>query len=378
MVLELRIAGPGLDVSRRLQPGEPELVLGRDPECGVCLPDPQRNVSRRHLALWNEEGVLHFRVLSVVNGVEMPFGEAPPGARGVLPEGQVLRLADYSLTVGRRDDLPVQAADADPWAVFDNARPAPASPPGSETMPAAMLTGGFTVPRPEDDPFGDWGFETTFGPGSTGGDALQAGKLGPAPDLSAFFRGLGLDPAQLGPLTEGELEAVGRIARAAVVGLLELRDSVQGAIDAARGGDETVMAPRDADPLRKPDWAQDRKLQYMFGGRAAAAGLIGPERALRNLLTDLKAHEGAAQAATRETVEATLREFSPEALKSRLLAGGARLFEGARAWDAYSRHYAERGAELPAWARELMDRYFAEAYQREASRIKRETPTGPR
>ena len=142
MVLELRIAGPGLDISRLLQPGEPELILGRDADCGVCLPDPQRNVSRRHLAVWNEEGVLHFRVLSVVNGVEMPFGEAPPGARGVLPEGQQLRLADYSLSVGPRQDLPVEAAEADPWAVFDSARPPlAAAPPGTDTMPASMLTG---------------------------------------------------------------------------------------------------------------------------------------------------------------------------------------------------------------------------------------------
>ena len=191
MVLELRIAGPGLDTSRLIQPGEAELVLGRDADCGVCLPDPQRNVSRRHLAVWNEEGVLHFRVLSVVNGVEMPFGEAPPGARGVLPEGQQLRLAEYSLTVGQRQDLPVQAAEeADPWAVFDTTPRPPVSPPGTDTMPATMLTGGFTVTKPEDDPFGDWGFETTFGPGSTGGEALEAGKLGPAPDLTFFFLSL--------------------------------------------------------------------------------------------------------------------------------------------------------------------------------------------
>ena len=74
--------------------------------------------------------------------------------------------------------------------------------------------------------------------------------------------------------------------------------------------------------------------------------------------------------------ESTLREFSPEALKSRLLTGGARLFEGARAWDAYNRYYAERGQALPAWVQDLMGKYFTEAYQREALRIKRETPPG--
>jgi predicted component of type VI protein secretion system len=83
MALELHIAGPGLDVSRRLQVGDPALVLGRDADCTVCLPDPERNVSRRHLTVWNEGDELHFQVLSVVNGVELPVGEVPPGARGI-------------------------------------------------------------------------------------------------------------------------------------------------------------------------------------------------------------------------------------------------------------------------------------------------------
>lgn len=62
MALELRVVGPGLDVVRRLEEGDGELVLGRDANCGVCLPDPQRNVSRRHLSVWLDAGELHFHV----------------------------------------------------------------------------------------------------------------------------------------------------------------------------------------------------------------------------------------------------------------------------------------------------------------------------
>src|SRR5258706_6667638 len=123
MALQLHVAGPGLDVVRRIEAGEPELVLGRDSDCGVCLPDPQRNVSRRHLSVWLEGDELHFRVLSVVNGVEMPFGDAPPGARGILPLGQTLKLADYSVSASLAPgSVPAAApapAPADPWAVFD-------------------------------------------------------------------------------------------------------------------------------------------------------------------------------------------------------------------------------------------------------------------
>ena len=83
MALELHISGPGFDVVRRLRDGDPALVLGRDTDCSVCLPDPERNISRRHLSVWNQDEQLHFHVLSVVNGVEIPGGELPPGARGI-------------------------------------------------------------------------------------------------------------------------------------------------------------------------------------------------------------------------------------------------------------------------------------------------------
>jgi predicted component of type VI protein secretion system len=68
-------------------------VLGRGSECGVCLPGPERKVSRQHLSVWLESGELHLHVLSVDNGVERPFGEAPR-ARCVLPAGQTLTLAE--------------------------------------------------------------------------------------------------------------------------------------------------------------------------------------------------------------------------------------------------------------------------------------------
>src|SRR3569832_890189 len=70
MALQIHVSGPGLDVTRRLAAGDPQLVLGRDADCDVCLPDPERTVSRRHLALWVEGKDLLFHVVSSVNGVE--------------------------------------------------------------------------------------------------------------------------------------------------------------------------------------------------------------------------------------------------------------------------------------------------------------------
>jgi predicted component of type VI protein secretion system len=63
----------------------------------------------------------------------------------------------------------------------------------------------------------------------------------------------------------------------------------------------------------------------------------------------------------------------PAALKARLLGGSSVLFEGTRAWNAYSKYYDEQGADMAEWTPRLLDRYFTESYLRESLRIGRET-----
>lgn len=382
MTLELRIAGPGLDVRRVLRPGEPHLVLGRDVDCSVPLLDPQRNLSRRHLAVWNEADELHFHVLSVVNGVEMPFGEAPPGARGVLGFGQVLKMADYSLAVVLL--TPASPHSGDPWVVFDSdatnfGGATPGSPEAAAAAAARARLAAAGQRNPEDDPFGDWGFETTFGSGSKDGDALDAAALAQAGDLTPFFRGLGLDAALIGPLNQGEFETIGRLVRAAMLGLFQLQGSPSAALPTRQipPEQENTVPAGDGNPL-KTGWPDEVKLRYLFGGHAASGGLVRPERALRELLGELVAHDRAVDLAAREAVEATLREFSPASLKAKLLGSGTKLFEGARAWEAFTKYYGEQARELPAWTQQLLDRYFTEAYLRESLRIKGETSDRPR
>ncbi len=378
MALELRIAGPGFDAMHRLEEGQPELVLGRDAECGVCLPDPQRNISRRHLSVWVEAGELHFHVLSAVNGVEMWFGEAPPGARGVLPAGQTLKLANYSLTATAAPAAQVPAVpQPDPWGVFDRDGSGIVSISAAHRAAAAAHAGKFRdTGAADDDPFGDWGFESTFGSSGSGVAPLQAGGFGPG-DLLAFFRGLGLDPATVGPLSQGELQAIGELVRALALGLLELHAAAGGVKEDLRAEDRTMVAPRENNPL-KGDWDDEMKLRYLFGGRATGIGFTNPERALRDLLSELRAHQQASGLATREALAGVLREFAPAALKEKLLGGSGTLFEAARAWNAYAKYYEEHGADIPAWAQRLLDRYFTESYVREILRSRGETTGRPR
>jgi predicted component of type VI protein secretion system len=367
MALDLRIAGPSFEVTRRLQQGEPAVVLGRDTDCTICLPDPDRNVSRRHLSVWNEGDQLHFHVLSVVNGVETPMGDLPPGARGVLAPGHTMALSAYRLVVLPVADAAAHAGSTDPWEEFERQAAVLAADAGPETVPA---------PMDEDDPFGDWGFQSTFGPGAPGGP-LRADALSPATDLQPFFAGLGLDATAPASYTRGELETLGRVVRIALHGLLQATQAAALTRQDARSEDRTMVEAGAANPLRL-DTPVEGKLSYLFGGQVASAGFMPPDRAMAQLATELTLHEQAMGDALRETLEAVLADFDPDTVKTRLLGTGARLFESARAWDAFARDYAERRSRGDEWVQQLLDRHFARAYTKALLRAKRNTPARSR
>lgn len=309
-------------------------------------------------------------MLSEVNGVEMPLGEAPPGARGVLPLGQTLMVGDYGVCAQSIESAAPPAAADDPWAVFEREGSDAGTlfPVSRSAVPGPAAAAG---PNPaEDDPFGEWEFEGSFGPRASG-DVQRGGMQ--AGDLTAFFRGLGLDPASIGVLGQGEVEALGRLVRMLMVGVLDLHEKGTAAKEEMRAEDRTMIASGDNNPL-KAAWAPDTKLQYVFGGRAASIGFPNPARALGELLLELLAHSGASASATRAVLESTLKEFAPAALKTALQVDGAKLFAGARAWDAYCKYHAGQSQDLARWAQRLLDRYYSEAYLRESARIKRDTP----
>ncbi|MDB5956711.1 type VI secretion system-associated FHA domain protein [Ramlibacter sp.] len=364
MALDLHISGPGLDVHRRLAPGEPALILGRDSDCAVCLPDPEREISRRHLSVWNEGDELHFHVLSVVNGVETAAGELPPGARGVLAPGEVLGLSAFRIMVAPSAigfaEEPLDVAD--PWAEF--ARQA------EQLTPAVPEPGGT-----EEDPFGEWGFQSTFGPGSPSG-ALRVDALAPATDLQPFFAGLAVQPAGGGALTRAELETLGRLTRFALHGLLQAAQVAATTRQQVLAGEPATPQPRELNPLRL-DTPIEGKLAYLFGGQLAAAGFLPPDRAVAQIAAELAAHQQAMAEAVPETLQKVVEEFDPEVLKKRLLGGGARIFESARAWDAFVRDYAERNGAEAGWVQSLLERHFSRAYARAIVRAKRNTSGRP-
>jgi type VI secretion system FHA domain protein len=391
--LTLQIDGPGYSGAVQVQVGAPEQVLGRDPVCQVCLPDPGKTISRKHLAVWNAQGLLTFRVLSVVNGVDLPGGEIPPGAQAVLPPGQRLLLGDYTLLLVSPPSLPV---DDDPWSVFDEAE---ADNPHLATSKVASVALPVLAARAqpaqsladfmaEDDPFSD----SVFAPDSASyrnlAKALQSAlplpnapkppaKAAMTGDIKAFYLGLGLDTANLGKLSAGELEAAGRLVRRCFEGLQSLHAAQAELRQELKTDERTMVATQDTNPLNA-DWPLEAKLQYLLAGRAWSVGFMPPEAALEASLAALHTHDEAAKVAARAVVEGTLREFEPESLKQRLLEGRASLgfLDSARLWDIYTQHYAGKSRVLGVWLQQLTERYFPANYLRETQRLQRESGKG--
>lgn len=423
VVFTLRIEGPTRHAAKELREGEPHWVLGRDAGCNWPLEDPNRVLSRRHLAMWVEAGSLHFHVISAVNGVELPFGEAPAGARGVLAHDQTLRLGEYSVNATAVEELTELAglsAEA-AWGALDSPHErtmvhrgplrGPLAPTPQASLPAGsparswsqsdgsgMADSAFEPLASEDDPFGGWSFQTVSvvplgvereappGPESPtvdfdfdGEDAAGASPLlnPPAPvsaanasaGAQAVWRGLGRDTPASGNSDE-ELQALGAMLRTTLLTLLRLGAAQTQQKAELNAEDRTRVVQSDDNPLHK-DWPVDTKLAFLLGGKTARIGFMSQERALEDLCRHLLDHNEATRVASQAVVEGTLRDLSPARLRETLDASGMNPFESARLWDAFERMHDAAAEDTPKWLDQLFSKHFAGTYLRERERLRR-------
>lgn len=266
----------------RIREGEPEQVVGREAACDVCLPDPDKTISRRHLAVWNQAGDLWFRVLSSVNGVDLPGGEVPPGARAMLPLDQTLIVGAYRLYAAQVSERPVDTAGMDatviePMAFQHSVSPTVAVMSRSQAL---KLPAG-SSPSPEHDPFADWAFQTDA-MGLTAG--LGTSPVPHSKEMSVFLKAVGLDPERIGNLSTEEIETLGRVVRVALEGLLSLEFK-----PATDNQAPSLLARPPGNPLHN-DWTLENKLRYLLGGRAASVGFPKPEQALKGWIADIQIH----------------------------------------------------------------------------------------
>ncbi|CAN5592350.1 hypothetical protein BH11PSE7_BH11PSE7_15510 [soil metagenome] len=350
MQLEIQVTGPGLQSTHHLAEGQ-FVLIGRDTDCQLCLPDPERTVSRQHLVMWVEAGQMNLRVLSVVNGVDLPSGELPPGGVATLTIGDSVSVGDYIITLAAVDDA---AAD-------DSA---------SGIVTRAMVGHG------DDDPFGEWGFDATVVHGHAPRAAPEPTGAGTVPlsaEVAALFKGLGIAPVGTAVSGAPEMEQAGRRIRTAMQGLFALYEAKLQLNREMGADDRTMVAVRENNPLRT-DWPLNTKLEYLFGALPIAPSFAAPDAALTELVAELRIHDLAVAVASRAVLEGALREFEPERLVASIAQDKSQrgLLVKLMPWDAYAKYHASESSRMPQWLDRFFTRYFLPAYTRETTRIRRE------
>ncbi len=239
----LRITGPNINQEVAVPATGADLTIGRDANADVVLPDPDKWISRKHVALHQAEDVLELLVTSTVNGIETSRGAVERSRSIQLTVGDFLKLGAYRIDLVAGDAAaPAPAFNADdPFAALlgSNAPVARGDDPFSrpEFRPATVATKATS-----DDPFSELaGLGANNHPGSAArpnagtvfsldqfggpsptprsgpGDVLSSLGAGTAaPALNDWLGGAGTAGAIQGNAGAGPLDAfLGRAAPAA-------------------------------------------------------------------------------------------------------------------------------------------------------------------
>lgn len=378
MAYLLHFSGPSaFEQAVTLKPGGEPVVVGRDPEAAVYLPDPERLVSRRHLSVEWSEGGARLRVLSP-NGISTDQGDWFSGDQVVLADGQTARLGLFTMRVTAVE--PASHLESTRFAGMGS-RPVPLGPDTRTGVPVPVR------PRepepPPDDPWAEllaeWSQPRHEGapPARTPPPKRPANPPAPSPAmtadpraLQALCRGLGVPPPE--NTAAFDWERFGRTVGAAVECLGEhLAARAQDRRD-LRAEDRTMVAGAQANPLRTAMPAREL-LHYLLFMPEGAGGFVPPGRALQEAAQDARWHHQASQAAARSLADGTLDEFEPGRLRAELLKGklSIALVDNARLWDLYASDYEKKRQPEGEWAGQLFNRHYMAAYLRELERLRR-------
>lgn len=410
----LHFSGPAsFEQTVTLKPGGAPVVVGRDQEAAVFLPDTERLVSRRHLSIeWTEAGA-RITVLSA-NGINTDRGDYFNGDEVVLTDGESARVGSFSMIVASAQaavDLdatsfsgmgsrPVPAGpdtrsahstgepEKDPWADLASFGTPPKPPAAAPAFPGNDLSGGMDL----DDPFSSstsWRLDGEFAgsaPAPLRADdplaalastapAARPGAAGaPTPEkmaLQSLCRGLGVEPPQV--LTSFDWEGFGHSVRHVVQCLSDQLATRQEFKKETGAEDRTMLGASEVNPL-KTAMPLKELIQYLLFMPGGAGGFVPAARALQEAAQEARWHEAATRSAARGLAQGALKDFEPAKLRSQLLRGKLSLssvVDNARLWDFYSTHYQDRAAKPGNWADELFNRYYMAAYLRETERLRR-------
>jgi predicted component of type VI protein secretion system len=327
------------------------MTIGRDPSADVCLTDPDRAISRRHVTLRANDEIVELSVVSATGVVETSAGTLLPGARAQLQVGDRFWFGPFTGVV-RASDMPAQPDSQGP-AAFDIDRMQ--SQASSEAYHSALVS---------EDPFEDWddpllGTEPSCAserPPRTDWGAVDLS--GRQPSWAAFSQGLGVpEVLQFQPSQAEALGAALRVLFDGFTALSSAQSEFTSGLRAGEGHADGNTAANTGSAAAYTHWV----------GRFAAPG-EGPQEAvhaLRHALEALRSHFPALRSAVEAVLDGTLAEFSPDHLERPQPNEGNRVMSMLRTrqpWRAYRERHAQLSARRNEWRDEMLAKYFWQAY----------------
>lgn len=298
------------------------------------------------------------------------------GASKSSSPGPGVSAAPAALASHHDDPFDHGWADVAAWAGL--ATPAP----GGASAPAPAVAVDATVPAKPGDkepgvaPTAAASMPLPTKPMSTASVAAPGRPASPgmaadeATALTAFCKGLGL--AVPGAMDAATWERIGATVRLIVQGMTDLMSARAELKRELRAEDRTMLAARDNNPL-KSDVTLDEVMQYLLFNPSGVGGYMPADRALRESIDELRAHELATVVASRAAVEGALQEFEPDKLRAVLAKGKSKLpgfLDNARLWEAYVLHYRKHSLHMADWLEQIFNRNFMPAYSRESERLR--------
>jgi predicted component of type VI protein secretion system len=291
---------------------EGALVIGRSLEADWPLADPERLLSRRHLAIESAEGGTVVRDLST-NGVFLgrERERLRPGEPVTVSGTETLRFGDYLLVVEFADN----------------------TPPAIRRVETAILR-AFETPSPRE-------------------------SIADAPLLEAFCEGAGLDASAFADEAPEEvMRRAGAVYREMIAGLSRVSGE-RTALKVEQAVERTAIGPDGNNPFR---WAGADRVGRDLLKERGDGFLSGPD-AVTASFDDVSKHLTCSTAGMAAAWAAALEALSPAAIEQSAPRGALGRRQTAALWRAYAEAHAELAA-LPAWAEESpARRAFVEAYQ---------------
>ncbi|WP_349842066.1 type VI secretion system-associated FHA domain protein TagH [Erwinia amylovora] len=357
-------------------------TIGRSPENHLVLPDAERNISRL-------QALIHVAAdgdcrLTNQGSVTVIFHNGTPLARGVqvrLENGDTIDIGRYKMRVSAVPQVTRGAAlGLDPLILFaakdDSEHDAPdilqpvdspeaslqemPGPTGSEERAARQKLARLAIDPVVHQDAGEQ-------------SAHHAEDHCEQRLLAALLAGMGLDARQDKiPLNEEQMYTTGRMLSLfsqGTVALLSSRSILKRGVKA----DMTMVLNEANNPFKILPSGKTVLMQIY---QSQLPGFMAPERAVRDALVDLQAHQLGMIAGIRAIIAALLQSFNPQRLQdsahkdSQLPRIALSSRRKAALWDYFTRHYQNTSGDIEDDFHTLFGEAFLQAYDMEVSQYK--------